>query len=87
MEVELVWLQADHIAVFDETFAFWAEVILCEMRKRPLVEAERNSLTFDVLLSNTRHDLRDIVVVSLRSGDNHVGKSVVAGQGLKSDLT
>lgn len=57
VEEEFLRSEPDEIAVFDETLALRAEVVLGEMWKGTLVEAEGDSLTLDVLLSHTGHDL------------------------------
>lgn len=65
MEEELLRSESKQVRVLHEAFALRSEVVFGEMRKRSLVEAERNSLTFDVLLSDASHDLGDVDRASL----------------------
>lgn len=57
MEKEFLWGKATEVTVLNKAFAFRAIVILAEMWKSPLMEAKWNSLTLNILLSHTRHDL------------------------------
>ena len=72
VEVKLRWRQSCQVAVSDEAFRWCRVIVFCEMRQRALVETKADSLTFDVLLSATRHNLRDVVSVALGARNDHV---------------
>jgi len=57
VEEELLRCQASQVAVLDEALALWAVVILTEVRQSTLAEAKGDTLTLNVLLSHTGHDL------------------------------
>jgi hypothetical protein len=79
MEVEFRGSQSSQVGVRHESFGLRAVVKLSEMRKGTAVKAERNTLTLDILLADTSHDLGDIIVVTLRSSIDHVNQSVGLG--------
>ena len=87
MEVELGRGQASQITVTDETFRLGTVIILSEMREGTLVETEGDTLTFDILLSTTGHNLRNIVGVTLRARHHHVNESVVFVKIIKRSTT
>ena len=57
------------------------------MRQRPAVEAKRNSLALDVLLTTARHNLRNVEVTTFGAGTDHVFESVGGSEGVEHDLT
>ena len=77
VEVELLRGEAGDVAAGDEALAVGAEVVLAEMRERSPVEPERNSLSVDVLLPDTSHDLGDVDEPTLRARGNHLSQSIV----------
>ena len=56
------------------------------MRQRPAVEAKRNSLALDVLLTTARHNLRNVEVTTFGAGTDHVFESVGGSEGVEYDL-
>jgi hypothetical protein len=87
VEVEFLRSQAEEVAGADESFAVKAEVVFGEVRERPPVEAEPDPLTFDVLLADTSHDLRDVLLTALRARGDHVVEPVMARHRFVSDTT
>lgn len=71
MEEELVRGEPLVVGVRHESTTFWAEIVLQEVRNRPLQEPEGNSLSFHILLPHKPRNLRNIDIVSLRTGKNH----------------
>jgi hypothetical protein len=59
---ELLRGEAIQVAILDKALALWAVVVLAEVRKGALVETEGDTLTLDILLAHTGHDLRDVEV-------------------------
>ena len=76
MEVQFCWIQTLEIAALDKPSAFWSKVVLGIVRQCSLFEAKRDALAFNVLLPNTRHDLRDVDVASLGSSSDHITEPV-----------
>jgi len=86
MEVELCRIEAFEITGLNEATAFRTEIILCVVGQRPMLEAEGNAFAFDVLLTNTSHDLRDVDVASLAASCHHVSEPVACTQTVKGDV-
>lgn len=53
------------------------------MGERPSIEAKWNSLSVDVLLPYTSHNLRNVDRASLRSRGHHLSESIVLSKVLK----
>lgn len=62
VEEELLRSEASQIAVFDEALTGWTKIVLAEVRQSPLAETEGNTLTLNILLPHTSHNLRDVKV-------------------------
>jgi len=86
MEIQFRSCQSTEVAILNKTFAFWAKVILGEMRKCSLFEAKWDSLSFDVLLTDTGHDLRNVDVVSFGACLNHISQSIERAEISQSDV-
>ena len=87
VEEKFLWCQAGQVAVLDETFAGWAVVVLAEVRQRALTEAEGDTLTFYVLLTNASHDLRDVEIGALGAGGDHGLEAVPHEEILERELS
>lgn len=72
VEVELLRSQSAKEVVGDEALAVGSIVILTVMRQRPSVESKTYSLTFNILLTHTCHDLRNVQVTALRARVDHI---------------
>ena len=64
VEVKLCRIKTLQIATLNKTLAFRSEIVFGKVRKRALIEPIRDSLSFDILLANTCHDLRNVNVAS-----------------------
>ena len=87
VEIEFRGRKTSQVAVTDETFGLSTVIILGKVRQRALVETESDTLTLDVLLTTTRHNLRDIVCVTFRARFDHVNETVILVEIIKSDIT
>jgi len=77
VEVKLGWRQTCQVRVLDEALGLGSEIVLSEMRQCSAVETKLNTLTFDVLLTDTSHNLGNVHVRAFRTGTNHVFKTIV----------
>ena len=77
VEEELLRSQPLQVAVFDESFTLWTEIILGKVRKRSSVETEGNTFTLNILLTHTSHNLRDIKIRPLGACIDHCFESIV----------
>mmetsp|Transcript_12245 Transcript_12245/g.18981 ORF Transcript_12245/g.18981 Transcript_12245/m.18981 type:complete len:238 (+) Transcript_12245:198-911(+) len=80
MEVELLRGQPQEVAAENEALAFGSEVVLTKVGQRSAVEPERNTLASNVLLADTRHNLRDIELTTFGTSSNHVLEAVIRRQ-------
>ena len=86
MKEELLWSQAAEVGVLDKASTLWTVVVTAEVGERSAIKAEWDALTLDVLLTDTGHDLRDVVVVSLTTRANHFLDLVVRLQAFHCQL-
>jgi len=86
VEVKLRWSKSTQIAALDEAFRLGSKVILGEVRQGSLVESEWDSLTFDILLAYTSHDLRNVDVATLGACTDHISEPVGQAQSIESDV-
>jgi len=84
---ELLGSEAIQVAILDEALALWAVVVLAEVRKGALVETEGDTLTLDILLAHTGHDLRDVEVGALGPSSDHGFESVPQEEIIEGRLT
>lgn len=87
VEVEFRGSQSGQVAVGDEAFRLGAIVVLGEVGQGALVEAKSDSLSFNVLLAATSHNLRDVIIVTLRARLHHIDESVVFVQVIETEVT
>ena len=80
VEEELVRGEATQVRVLHEPTALGRKVVLGEVRQGAVAEAERNALTLDRLLPDTRRHLRDVDERALGPGHHHLLHVVVVRQ-------
>lgn len=78
----LAWGQTLSIGVLDKALRLGTKIVLDKMGKRARAEAKRNALSFDVLLTDTRNDLRNVHLTAFAAGRCHQFEVVEARQAL-----
>mmetsp|Transcript_11451 Transcript_11451/g.22494 ORF Transcript_11451/g.22494 Transcript_11451/m.22494 type:complete len:848 (-) Transcript_11451:1065-3608(-) len=76
VEVELLRGETLEVRVFDETTRLGTKIILVKVRQGTVAETKRNTLTLNVLLTYTTHNLRNVNETSLGTR-GHSGLEVV----------
>lgn len=80
MKEKFLRCESCEVAILDESLASGIKIIFAEVRESPLVETVRNTLTFEILLTNASHHLTNIEVWALRACCHHCFKAVGHGQ-------
>ena len=87
VEEEFLGRKPPQIGIFNESSTLGTKVVLGEVGQRALVEAERNTLAFNILLTDTSNHLRDVDEGSLGSGGHHTDNIIGVSERLLRHVT